>query len=444
MGVRKLGEQEIERLIDKISRYTEIEDDKEKRGELEKKVKEYIRRKGRVDIVVPVLPSYPPWPPHILLYQKLSEIQDSLVKIHVVWGYSFLKAHTELAYPIDYIERLHKALMKVFNVDIDRIEFIVDSQLIDLYYNRHRLSGLFRDIVNSINIVDFYRDYFEKRGGFYRYYSKRPKVGGAMVSDFMSMLATIFYTIEDLSGGIVIVGRDKESIIDYLQDLLRENPYAKEYIEYLYIIYLPEIEAFYKIREHEPQLPGPEDSRDVIRRRLRHCDAKDLKTLIKFHCRDEEIKKKYCGIEDISSIEEEKDYSKLIDVLSQFYFKVYEDMKRNSVGLYDREIKFINKDEIKTAIEVLSKPRLDILGIIYKKYMENERGVRLSEIQRDLSVEGGGVLKLSTIKYHIDKLKNLGLVEELIDSETGKIAYKPSCSRIVIEIDLQKLFGVGS
>jgi len=438
--LEELEEQQIEKLIDKMSRYTEIEEDKEKREELGRKVKEYIERKGKVDIVAPVLPSYPPWPPHMLLYQKLSEIQDSLVKIHVVWGYSFLKAHTELAYHISYIERFHKALMKVFNVDIGRIEFVVDSDLIDLYYNKHRLSELFRNIVNSINIENFYKNYLEKRSGkgFYQYYSKRPKVGGPMISDLMSMLATIFYAIEDLQGGIVIVGRDKDSIIDYLRDLLGENPYAKEYIKYLDILYLPEIEAFYKIRENEPQLPGPEDSRDDIKKRLRHCDAKDLETLIKLHCRDEKIRKNYCGLEDITAIEK-YDYNKLIDILSQFYFKVYEDMKRN-VGVYGREIKFTNRDDVKKAIEVLSKPRLDILGIIYRKYMEDERGIRLIEIQRNLRVEGGNELGLSTIKYHIDILKSLGLVEELKDSE-GKTAYKPSYSKIVIEIDLQKMFG---
>jgi len=45
-------------LIGKISRYSEIGEDKEKREELGRKVKEYIERK--VDVVTLALPSYPP------------------------------------------------------------------------------------------------------------------------------------------------------------------------------------------------------------------------------------------------------------------------------------------------------------------------------------------------------------------------------------------------
>jgi len=74
--------------------------------------------------------------------------------------------------------------------------------------------------------------------------------------------------------------------------------------------------------------------------------------------------------------------------------------------------------------------------------MEDERGIRKAEIQRNLKVKVGKERALSTIDYHIEKLKSLGLVEESKDDE-GRTAYRPSYSRIVIEIDLKRMFGVG-
>jgi len=441
----------IDQILDSLVRYTildrdigrlsveEIEYEKSKLRELVNRMLE----RGRINLVVPVVPQGP-WPPHILLYQKLSEVLYSdanRYNVHIVLLESFLKSHSSYILPRPTAIEQQKTLMKVLGIDVDgmiaknRMIFKIDADLIDFYHS-YKLSDEFKNIVNSINIETFYEKYLKIYGaGFYRYYSKSLEgARGTLVIDFMSMLSLIFYTIEDAGGGIIIVGEDKKHIIKYLLDLaIEKSSVIAEGIRkgMIYILYLPEIEAFYKIREHEPQLPGPNDSIDVIKRRLSHCEKNDIDILVKLHIlRNENTMKRYFGSTNIDIDKMSRDF--LIEKLARFYFDIYREMEKIAPTA-PLECCSDDEETIKLLKVLANETRFRILKSIYRIYSRKLEGVKISEIQERLRDDYNEEIPRSTIEYNIKFLVDLGLIDVSQD-ETGAKIYKPRYSEIIIKI----------
>lgn len=87
----------------------------------------------------------------------------------------------------------------------------------------------------------------------------------------------------------LIIGMDKQPLIDAIDEHMSQYDFYNEQMTTL-IIYIPEISAFYKIREKEDSLPQELDSLQIIKRRLSHPNAEELLSLCKLHglCRDYE------------------------------------------------------------------------------------------------------------------------------------------------------------
>jgi len=448
------GDQElIDQMLEVIIRYTVLdreigglsEDIIQSEKNLLRKTIEYMYRGKSISIILPIVPQVPVWPPHILVYQKLSEILNTLTNIdiyvHIVFLEKFLMAHTDRYSSRGSAEDTHKALMKALKIDVDkmissgRMFFVTDSELIEKYQHE-RLSDTFNSIINSIDIIEFYEEYMNKDvKGFYKYFSSRSK-GAPLIIDFVSLLSMIFYTIDECGGGIVIIGRDKEPIIKYLLNLsITRSEFIYESIKEkktMYVLYLPEIRAFYNIREYEPSLPGSGDSLGVIMRKLSWCKDEEvcrrneIETLIKLHIlRDKELTKKYFSSENIDITKESKDV--LIEKLVYFYYDTYKEM--------EKFLKFVPKryeDNDKEIVDVLKKLcdelRLNILKIIYS----NPEGLTISEIIERLKKLKPGEYKRSTIEYHLQQLKDFIIKEE--DISLGANRYKPAYSEIIIRI----------